>query len=152
MGAISGFAAEPYSYTSLRDVQAASVAACLGGVRGGKREVGAPVSRSSLPGAERKQNSTAATLVKKAAREFHESRQLADTWPECVESVRGVDARRGLIRVGIAPASPPNRGEPSRAYHVLHGHLGGEVFVHGGGRHRRVEGAARVGGEKAGER
>ena len=131
------------------------MAACLGGVRGGKREVGAPVSRSSLPGAERKQKQHSAKLVKKAAREFHESRQLADTWPECVESrswVRGVDARRGSTRVGIAPASPRNRGEPSRAYHVLHDHLGGEVFVHGGGRHRRVEGAARVGGEKAGER
>ena len=29
MGAISGFAAEPYSYTSEREVQAASVAACV---------------------------------------------------------------------------------------------------------------------------
>ena len=29
---------------------------------------------------------------------------------------------------------------------------GTTVFVHGGGRHRRGEGAARVGGEKAGER
>ena len=108
---------------------------------------------SSRRGETTKQHS--ATLVKKAAREFHESRQLADTWPECVESTRGsrgVDARRGSTRVGIAPASPRNRGEPSRAYHVLHDHLGGEVFVHGGGRHRRGEGAARVGGEKAGER
>lgn len=29
MGAISGFAAAPYSYTSEREVQAASVAACV---------------------------------------------------------------------------------------------------------------------------
>jgi hypothetical protein len=32
MGAISGFAAEPYSYTSLRDVHAASVSAWKGEV------------------------------------------------------------------------------------------------------------------------
>ena len=117
MGAISGFAAEPYSYTSLRDVQAASVAACLGGVRGGKREVGAPVSRSSLPGAERKQKQHSATLVKKAAREFHESRQLADTWPECVESTwvpRGRRASRLDSRRYRAGELPEPRGTISR--------------------------------------
>ena len=37
---------------------------------------------------------------------------------------------------------PPNGGKRFRAYHVLHDHLGGEVFLDGGGRHWRDKGAA----------
>ena len=116
MGAISGFAAEPYSYTSLRDVQAASVAACVwreGGEEGswssGESEL------SSRRGEKTKQHS--ATLVKKAAREFHESRQLADTWPECVESTwvpRGRRASRLDSRRYRAGELPEPRGTISR--------------------------------------
>ena len=53
---------------------------------------------------------------------------------------------------------PPNGGKRFRAYHVLHDHLGGEVFLDGGGRHWRDKGAAfenpREGGvhEKSGQR
>ena len=38
---------------------------------------------------------------------------------------------------------PPNGGKRFRAYHVLHDHLGGEVFLDGGGRHRRDRGCIR---------
>ena len=47
---------------------------------------------------------------------------------------------------------PPNEGKISRAYHVLHDHLGGEVFLDGGGRHRDKGAAFENPREESGQR
>ena len=42
-----------------------------------------------------------------------------------------------LVRSRYRAGEAPIRVNLSRTYHVLHDHLGGEVFIDGGGRHRR---------------
>ena len=117
MGAISGFAAAPYSYTSLREVHSASVLVC--GEARGEREAGSGDERTA-----KKQ-----TLFLARARESGSSREGAmDVSSRRGAVARGYDAREvDRTELGVERRGP---------HHVLHDHLRCEILIDVRGRHR----------------
>ena len=135
MGAISGLAAAPYSYTSLREVHSASVSVCS--EAGGEEKA---VNGDERDGDE--------------PRLFFGAREGERTVERC-DGALDVSSRRGAVSRGddAREVDGTELGVERRgSYHVLHDHLRGEILIDVGGRHRGrgvgipVEGAGWISG------